>query len=545
MGESSRQHRHSSHRSDRKKREHQQPLDGYEARRSHLTVSQYFEAVELSRSHRQHRESSKKSNDRTISSHCHVRSRQGRTTSERGATISISNECFRRCAILMMISFFAIASINFIILPSHFHLDTNLIYGENPQNAKSRWTQRKISSVKANVLPAEKQHVFRIGRLFGRKKKNQNEMQLSQKVEDEEVSEEMTQQSSPADKLKRKKLLYGTKHVPETANWPPLSALIGSDGNIRDDVDISGLLDFAIIGFGKTGTTTLLRHLSGMTDSLSKEHCDLVVNNSGQLLKDLYEDHGRRIKQAERNGEDLEDHLRGMKCPQDISSDNSIVNYAKYFPSTKLIVGLRHPVRWFESLYNFRVTNVPWKEMPATSQLTRGCHSGSQGVCAWRANFHDFLSRLGKTPMSSASEKQLLQLGLERVKSNVGPVFLYEVSQLSESDNDGGVRSAQFRTDLRRFLGLQEEIQLPPFPIVDTSGRFDFLPGVKHQIDSNKIDICQSKHDIIRKVLMEKAKLASTWIREYFLQSDEVFVSSRDHFELILESWMHDPCSLK
>ncbi len=543
MGESSRQHHHSSHRGGRKKREQQPSLDGYTARRSQLTVSQYFEAVELSRSHRQ-QSSKKKSNDRTISSHHHVRSRQDRTShSERGAMTSISSisdECFRRCAILMMISFLAIASINFIILPSHFET-INSISGENPQNAKSRWTQRKISSVKADVLPAEKQQVFRIGRLFGRK--NHNAMRASETVEDEVVSEAKTQQSPPADKMKRKKLLYGTKHVPEMANWPPLSALIGNDGNIRDDVDVSGLLDFAIIGFGKTGTTSLLRHLSEMTDSLSKEHCDLVVNNSGQLLKDLYEDHARRIKQAKRNSEEPEDRLRGLKCPQDISSDYSIVNYAKYFPSTKLIIGVRHPVLWFESLYNFRVTNVPWKEMPPTSELTRGCHSGSQGVCAWRANFHDFLSRLGKTPMSSTSEKQLLQLGLDRVKSNVGPVFLYDVSQLSESDSDGGARSTQFRTDLKRFLGLQTEI--PPFPLVDTSGRFDFLPGVKHQVNRNKIDICQPKHDIIRKVLMEKAKLASTWIRKYFLQSDEVFVSSRDHFELILESWMHDPCSLK
>mmetsp|Transcript_25480 Transcript_25480/g.40001 ORF Transcript_25480/g.40001 Transcript_25480/m.40001 type:complete len:146 (+) Transcript_25480:877-1314(+) len=145
--------------------------------------------------------------------------------------------------------------------------------------------------------------------------------------------------------------------------------------------------------------------------------------------------------------------------------------------------------------------------------------------------------------MSSTSEKQLLQLGLDRVKSNVGPVFFYDVSQLSESSNDGGARSTQFRTDLKRFLGLQKEI--PPFPLVNTSGRFDFLPDVKHQVNRNKIDICQPNHDVIRKVLMEKAKLASTWIRDYFLQSDEVFVSSRDHFELILESWMHDPCSLK
>jgi len=528
MGESSRQHRH-SHRGNRKKSE--QPLDGYAARRSQLTVSQYFEAVELSRSHRQ----SSKNDDRSKKSSSHQHNgkrRQDKTSSEREAiaSISISDKCFRRCAILMMISFLSVASINFIMLPS-------IAPGENPQNAKSRWTHRKISSAKANVLPADKQQVFRIGRIFG--SKNDNSMRSSLKTSDELKEQEILTPPSPADDLKRKKLLYGTKHVPEMANWPPLSALIGNDGNIRDDVDVSGILDFAIIGFGKTGTTSILRHLSEMTDSLSKEHCDLVVNKSGNLLKDLYEDHARRFKQAKRDGEEPEDRLRGLKCPQDISSDYSIFNYAKYFPSTKLIIGIRHPVLWFESLYNFRVTNVPWKEMLPTSDLTRGCISGSQGVCAWRANFHDFLSRLGKTPMSSASEKQLLQLGLDK-HAKVGPVFLYEVSQLSESGSDGGVRSAQFRTDLKQFLGLQKEI--PPFPLVDTSGRFDFLPVVKNQVDRNKIDICQPQHDIIRDVLMEKATLASTWIRKYFLQSDEVFVSSRDHFELILESWMHDPC---
>ena len=145
--------------------------------------------------------------------------------------------------------------------------------------------------------------------------------------------------------------------------------------------------------------------------------------------------------------------------------------------------------------------------------------------------------------MSSSSEKQLLQLGLSRVKSKVGEVFLYEVSQLSESGNDGGARSVKFRKDLKQFLGLHENIL--PFPVIDTSGRFDFLPIVKRQVDRNKIDICQPEHDVIRAVLMEKAVLASEWIRKYFLQSNEVFVSSREHFESILESWMYDPCTLR
>jgi len=536
MGKSSQQQSHSSshHHGGRKKSEQQ--LDGYAARRSQLTVSQYFEAVELSRSHRQ---SYSKNNDRTINSSHRQRtkSHQDRTPmeGEGTASISISNKCFRRCVILIMILFLSIASVNFIMLPSYISTNTP---GKSPQNAKSRWTHRKISSFEVNVVPAEQQQIFRNERLFGSKS---NAVRPSQKVTNELNEQKI--QAPPTDDLKRKRLLYGTKHVPEMANWPPLSALIDNDGNIRDDVDVSGILDFAIVGFGKTGTTSILRHLSDMTDSLSKEHCDLVVNKSGKLLIDLYEDHARRFKEAKRNGEELEDRLRGLKCPQDISSDYSMFNYAKYFPSTKLIIGIRHPVLWFESLYNFRVANVPWKAMLPTSELTRGCISGSQGVCAWRANFHDFLSRLGKTPMSSTSEIQLLQLGLDPVKSKVGPVFLYEVSQLSESGYNGAVRSAQFRTDLKGFLGLQKEI--PPFPLIDTSGRFDFLPPVKRQVDRNKIDICQPEHAAIRAVLMEKATLASKWILEYFLQSDEVFVSSRDHFEMILESWKHDPCSLQ
>jgi hypothetical protein len=55
----------------------------------------------------------------------------------------------------MMISFLSVASINFIMLPSYM----GIAPGENPQNAKSRWTHRKISSAKANVLPADKQQV--------------------------------------------------------------------------------------------------------------------------------------------------------------------------------------------------------------------------------------------------------------------------------------------------------------------------------------------------------------------------------------------------
>ena len=314
---------------------------------------------------------------------------------------------------------------------------------------------------------------------------------------------------------------------------PPISSLINAD-KITNDAKTSSLLDFSIVGFPKTGTTSLHRHLSDLTISLPKEHCDLATNNTIKLIKDIYNDHEQRMEQKllqkSSNAMLGESLLRGIKCPQDISSDWSMHNYAKYFPHTKLIIGIRHPVFWFESLYNFRISNVPWKTMLHTSQLTRGCKPGSQGVCAWRANFHDFLARLGKTSLSS-SELKLLSLNLKPVTSKVGPIFIYELTQLSDK---------RFRKDLKDFLGLTKDI--PPIPQIDTSGRFDHLPSVKQQTSNKKIDICDSEHDAIRLVLMEKAKRISTWMRQYFIKSDEVFVSNRPYFESMLKSWMWDPC---
>mmetsp|Transcript_10795 Transcript_10795/g.22090 ORF Transcript_10795/g.22090 Transcript_10795/m.22090 type:complete len:526 (+) Transcript_10795:35-1612(+) len=341
------------------------------------------------------------------------------------------------------------------------------------------------------------------------------------------------------DRYKRNRILYGSKSKGRVNGWPLLTELIDSSGNISIGKDVSGFLDFSIVGFPKTGTTTLLRHLSKVTDALPAEHCGLVTNNTATLLKDIYNDRARLLETL-KNGEEMKERLLGLKCPQDISSDWSMHNYAKYFPRTKLIIGVRHPVLWFESFYNFRVSNVPWKKMLHTSKLTKGCIGGSQGVCAWRANFHDFLSRLGKTPMTTSSERELLVLGLDPVLTPVGPVFLYELSQLTESD-DGGIRSEQFRKDLGNFLELSTEI--PPFPKLDTSGRFDSVPGIKRLTDESKIHICDTEHDDIREVLMEKAKMSSVWIREYFLHSDEVVISSRNHFIDIIERWMYDPCT--
>mmetsp|Transcript_16958 Transcript_16958/g.23992 ORF Transcript_16958/g.23992 Transcript_16958/m.23992 type:complete len:237 (+) Transcript_16958:357-1067(+) len=180
-------------------------------------------------------------------------------------------------------------------------------------------------------------------------------------------------------------------------NKPPITEMISIN---RDNdtatitSDISSLLDFAIIGFAKAATSTLLQDLSPYTSTPREEVCNMVVGDIPILVNDLYtlsnEVDGKRLP-------------RGIKCPQDISSDASIQNFATYFPRTKLIIGIRHPLYLFESLYNFRILQG-YKVLP-TNKLTNRCIPGSQGVCAWRTNIADFLARMGKTPMIDEEKK--------------------------------------------------------------------------------------------------------------------------------------------
>ena len=447
--------------------------------------------------------------------HSHHSNRRKGSSSRQRRRRAKDNRSYIMLGYIVVAAYILVASFDYYIsqLPSI-----------NVEQHRNNLSRRKMEfQTKTAVVPIDMKadHFIRTGKLPGSKRRGSVDNRKERYV-DGGTSQEIHNQLQQA----KPNLLQ---------QLPPISSLIDADGNVVEGAQTSRLLDFSIVGFPKTGTTSLLRHLSDLTISLPKEHCDLATNNTAKLVKDIYDDHAQRLHQQQISKKDNtifdgNQLLRGIKCPQDISSDWSIHNYAKHFPETKLIVGIRHPIFWFQSLYNFRISNVPWKKILPTSKLTKGCMPGSQGVCAWRANFHDFLARLGKTPLST-DELKLLSLDLKPVTSKVGKVFIYELTQLSDN---------KFRKDLKDFLGLAKDI--PPIPQIDTSGRYDHLPSVKQQTTDKKIDICDSEHDAIRLVLMEKAKRISSWMREYFLKSEDVFVSNRPYFESMLKSWMRDPC---
>ena len=314
--------------------------------------------------------------------------------------------------------------------------------------------------------------------------------------------------------------------------YPPLESLVDLNGDdnsyVKPGADLQFLLDFAIVGFAKSGTTTLSRYLRALGVSILPEECCYnVVNKTAKLARLIYQALPHDMSESRAP--------RGIKCPQDLSSDLSLPNYERFFERTKLIVGIRSPISFFNSFYNFRAVNTPWKDLLPTKKLAKRCIPGSLGICGWRASFVDFLYKLGKTPGSS-EERKLLELHLDRVKK-VGNVFIYELGQLSDANT---TRSTQFRQDLGDFLGLQGE--MPPIPHVNTLGRFDYIDAWREEAHQRKIDLCDKEHEFARAVLQDKTERTSKWLREYFLKSEEVIVSSPDYMTEILEGWMKDPC---
>jgi hypothetical protein len=118
-------------------------------------------------------------------------------------------------------------------------------------------------------------------------------------------------------------------------------------------------------------------------------------------------------------------------------------------------------------------------------------------------------------------------------------VFLYEVSQLSDPDMD---RSTQFRKDLQHFLHLKQPI-LPFIWYKPGQNRTTDRNLKVNVVNSRKIDICDSKYDAIREILLHHSKQASRWISKYFIHADGVIVSSKRYFETtIMKKWELDPC---
>ena len=318
------------------------------------------------------------------------------------------------------------------------------------------------------------------------------------------------------------------------------------------------IVDFAIIGFPKCGTTY-------MRNKVITGSNFFYGNNQSEIYLNQFKSHADFTKLYDSITDPM--IMKGFKCPDVLYSQQQLSILQHYHATTDFVISVRHPVLWFQSFYNYRLRRG--FDMPDPDTLIGTCpdvgesalDGSSHGVrtslldhhkvCTDRANFHLALSRLGKTPMTTSAEMNLLRNHSLRSHHFPNRIFLMELGQLSV-DVENRTRADAFVGDLGLFLGGGEgEIPVQAYtynmlPKLEQRGeaKHNVKEGVNLTILNGRVmDICAPSHDALRSVLLESGKEASAWIRAYFIQSPNVVVSDETHFLDLLKTWESDPCA--
>lgn len=303
--------------------------------------------------------------------------------------------------------------------------------------------------------------------------------------------------------------------------------------------------------------------------------------------------------------------VTGYKAPFELGHERSLRSLETLFPDVRMIITLRHPVLQFESLYNYKLRTLPYL-IPSVENFVGLCgelcptwqHTGTQNdydvntdfdnehdfksylqstmkeetsatnsnvvtdakmvtknngkqcvsegltFCTGESNYHQYLSRLGLTPMNTQEELDLLghhRMPIHNFTSakghdKKGKLFLIEIGQFDNRKNQ--TMADDIVTDLELFLELDTG-DLPRIPHRNGDTRpkkqYDYPEDRKGQI----LDICLDRYKPLRETLMETSQKASKWIVEYLLASTNrrrVVVSNVNMFIDMINEWTIDPC---
>jgi hypothetical protein len=124
------------------------------------------------------------------------------------------------------------------------------------------------------------------------------------------TSTSITQDSPEGFPLIDEFFITSTDTETATATRPSLHSLLHNEtGKVVQGADVSWLLDFAIIGFGKCGTSTLMELLGShpQVACFQREISDLMRNKVETFVEKLY----RRLPEGP--------YKRGYKAPADVT----------------------------------------------------------------------------------------------------------------------------------------------------------------------------------------------------------------------------------
>lgn len=300
---------------------------------------------------------------------------------------------------------------------------------------------------------------------------------------------------------------------------------------VLENADANGtVLDFAIVGLPKCGTTTMEANLGYIAPMPIADVCTRIP----QTVYYSYRNWPNRYPDAQgRNDTKL---YRGTKCP---SSIHNLRDWSRYLPRTKLIVGIRHPVLWFQSFWNMQALNQASTYRKMTpydlTGICTGCRFGCPGrrklFCVARSRFHLALAAIGKTPLNE-TERALLAANDPdggdhfHVKEKIrNTIFLYEQTELKEDD---------VWESLARLLHYPQRT-IP-------HDKYHSSHGKRRDNNTNTINICDEQYDKLRMLMMPYAWEMSQWICAYFVPSPDVVVANHTRFCSIVKDYANDPC---
>jgi hypothetical protein len=281
-------------------------------------------------------------------------------------------------------------------------------------------------------------------------------------------------------------------------------------------------LDFYIVGFPECGTTTLHHVLATMHEGTTmKEVEECHLGRSKLVLPEM----ARRKINKDLYTLSKDDTLRrGIKCSFGLKHRSAVTRTEKYFPESKLIVGVRHPVDFLESFYNYRVTQANHHAKEKDDNVPPPLETLIEDDVEWKnintlaARFETNLGYLGKT---NNTDKYYPPTKFK--------VFLYTFEQMNDTNEK---RQEMFRSELQEFLELKQPI--PPLNENQPANKGD-----------GTVDICDSKYDGLREELISKGTTTQNWILKEFLLSPDVTVGNFNHFRTLLQQWGTDPCSAR
>mmetsp|Transcript_29129 Transcript_29129/g.43449 ORF Transcript_29129/g.43449 Transcript_29129/m.43449 type:complete len:375 (-) Transcript_29129:91-1215(-) len=303
-------------------------------------------------------------------------------------------------------------------------------------------------------------------------------------------------------------------------------------------------LDFAIIGFAKTGTTFL--------HDILATHSQVIMYDDefwgdGNMLRRWLNKTTVRVDNSSLNETNREQpqpttKRRGIKCPRIVKETARLDQLLNN--TSRVIVGVRHPVHWFESLYNYRIWQKHEKKrhnMKPPLQFLLNNRTYWLGLSTGAARFDLYLKQLGKVPLSPEELQHMTRINkvygvmTSTVHHEQHPikVLLYSMEQIKDSNTQ---RRLHFQHTLQQFLNLDT-------PLHDLATKEKV--NVNNFQHSENIDICEEQYREIRNTLVWQGKHASDWIRNKFMKSEDVVVSDVGFMHEVLGRWGVDPCDEK